>query len=105
MYLRFTTVRYEKRKRCHISYQPLEIIFDGFFCTLYCLVINWYYSTVIKLTRKSGGCYLFSNLRGCDGQRIMFNGGSCIALNGQTIARTRQFSLEEVVISSQYIYH
>ncbi len=52
---------------------------------------------VLGATRKSGGCYLFSNLRGCDGQRIMFNGGSCIALNGQTIARTRQFSLEEVV--------
>lgn len=33
----------------------------------------------------------------------MFNGGSCIALNGQTIARTRQFSLEEVVILSQYV--
>jgi NAD+ synthase (glutamine-hydrolysing) len=55
---------------------------------------------VLGATRKSGGCYLFSNLRGCDGQRIMFNGGSCIALNGQTIARTRQFSLEEVVNAS-----
>ena len=53
---------------------------------------------VLGATRKSGGCYLFSNLRGCDGQRVMFNGGSCIALNGQMIARTRQFSLEEVVI-------
>lgn len=54
---------------------------------------------VLSATRKSGGCYLYSNLRGCDGQRIMFNGGSCIALNGETIARTRQFSLEEVVIA------
>nr|CAH0100316.1 unnamed protein product [Daphnia galeata] len=54
---------------------------------------------VLGATRKSGGCYLFSNLRGCDGQRIMFNGGSCIALNGQTIARTRQFSLEEVEVA------
>jgi len=46
---------------------------------------------------KSGGCYIFCNLRGCDGQRLLFNGASCIALNGQMIARTRQFSLEEVV--------
>ena len=52
---------------------------------------------VLAATRKCGGCYLFSNLRGCDGQRILFNGGSCIALNGQVVARTRQFSLEEVV--------
>lgn len=55
---------------------------------------------VLNATKKSGGCYLYSNLRGCDGQRIMFNGGSCIALNGEAIARTRQFSLEEVVIAS-----
>lgn len=55
---------------------------------------------VLAATRKSGGCYLYSNLRGCDGQRIMFNGGSCIALNGNTVSRTRQFSLEEMVTFS-----
>jgi len=48
---------------------------------------------------KSGGCYVFCNLRGCDGQRLLFNGASCIALNGQMIARTRQFSLEEVEVA------
>ena len=52
---------------------------------------------VLGATRKSGGCYLFNNLRGCDGQRVLFNGGSCISLNGEMISRTRQFSLEEVV--------
>jgi len=52
---------------------------------------------VREAAKKSGGCYMFSNLRGCDGQRILFNGASCIALNGQIIGRTRQFSLEEVV--------
>ena len=58
---------------------------------------------VVAATRKAGGCYLFSNLRGCDGQRVMFNGGSLISLNGQTIARTRQFSLEEVVGEISYL--
>lgn len=46
---------------------------------------------------QAGGCYLFSNLRGCDGQRVYFNGCSCIALNGGIIKRTQQFSLKEVV--------
>jgi len=47
---------------------------------------------------QSGGCYLFSNLRGCDGQRVYFNGCSCIALNGYIVNRSQQFGLQEVVI-------
>lgn len=46
---------------------------------------------------KAGGAYLFSNLRGCDGQRVYFNGCSAIALNGDIIARAKQFSLQDVV--------
>lgn len=52
---------------------------------------------VKSATMKSGGCYVFSNLRGCDGQRIYFNGCSCIAVNGYMINRSKQFALEEVV--------
>lgn len=48
-------------------------------------------------TYKSGGCYVFSNLRGCDGQRVYFNGGSCIALNGHILNHSKQFALQEVV--------
>lgn len=52
---------------------------------------------VKSATFKSGGCYVFSNLRGCDGQRVYFNGCSCIAMNGYIINRAKQFALEEVV--------
>lgn len=45
---------------------------------------------------KAGGLYMFSNLRGCDGQRVYFNGCSAMALNGDIIARGKQFSLAEV---------
>ncbi|XP_055371294.1 glutamine-dependent NAD(+) synthetase [Condylostylus longicornis] len=48
---------------------------------------------------KAGGAYLFSNLRGCDGQRIYFNGCSAIALNGDIIARGKQFSLQDVEVT------
>ncbi|CAB3365472.1 Hypothetical predicted protein [Cloeon dipterum] len=47
-------------------------------------------------SRKSGGCYLFSNLRGCDGQRVYFNGCSCIGLNGDIVARGSQYDLKDV---------
>lgn len=46
---------------------------------------------------KAGGAYLYSNLRGCDGQRVYFNGCSAIALNGDIVARGKQFSLQDVV--------
>lgn len=52
---------------------------------------------VKSATFKSGGCYLFSNLRGCDGQRVYFSGDSCITLNGHVISRAKQFALQEVV--------
>ncbi|XP_012279665.1 probable glutamine-dependent NAD(+) synthetase isoform X2 [Orussus abietinus] len=51
-------------------------------------------------TFKSGGCYMFSNLRGCDGGRLYFNGGSSIALNGQILNRGRQFALEDVEVTT-----
>lgn len=52
---------------------------------------------VKSATFKSGGCYIFSNLRGCDGARIYFNGCSCIAMNGHIIQRGMQFALDDVV--------
>ncbi|XP_073832573.1 NAD synthetase [Musca autumnalis] len=48
---------------------------------------------------KAGGAYLFSNLRGCDGQRVYFNGCSAIALNGEIVARSKQFSLQDVEVT------
>ncbi|CAH0560685.1 unnamed protein product [Brassicogethes aeneus] len=53
---------------------------------------------VKNATMKAGGCYIFSNLRGCDGERVYFNGLSSIALNGEMISIAKQFSLEEVEV-------
>ena len=39
---------------------------------------------------------MFSNLRGCDGQRVYFNGCSCIALNGQMVARYKDYKVKDV---------
>ncbi|CAL7952374.1 unnamed protein product [Xylocopa violacea] len=54
---------------------------------------------VKSATFKSGGCYMFSNLRGCDGSRVYFNGGSSITLNGQILNRGKQFSLDDVEVT------
>lgn len=50
-----------------------------------------------SLFLQAGGCYLYSNLRGCDGQRVFFNGCSCIAVNGSIVSRGKQFALKDVV--------
>jgi NAD+ synthase (glutamine-hydrolysing) len=54
-------------------------------------------------TAKSGGCYLFSNMRGCDGDRVYFNGASCISVNGDIVNRTKQFAVEEVEVCTATI--
>lgn len=39
---------------------------------------------------KNGGCYIYSNLIGCDGGRLFFDGGSFVSLNGKLIAEGKQ---------------
>jgi len=58
---------------------------------------------VESATAKSGGAYLFNNLRGCDGERVYFNGCSCIGLNGDIVARTAQYSIQEVEVATATI--
>lgn len=59
---------------------------------------------VKSASAKAGGAYLYSNVRGCDGQRVWFNGCSSVALNGEFIARGKQFSLQDVVRTNPYFY-
>jgi hypothetical protein len=46
---------------------------------------------------QSGGVYLYANLRGCDGERVYYDGCSMIAINGRMLAQGEQFSPHEVV--------
>ena len=43
---------------------------------------------------------MFSNLRGCDGERVYFNGLSSITLNGKILTRASQFAIEEVEVTA-----
>lgn len=49
-------------------------------------------------TSKGGGVYLYSNLKGCDGQRYNFDGASMIVLNGKVLTMSPQFSLNDVEV-------
>ncbi|MCI4383152.1 hypothetical protein PGIGA_G00023120 [Pangasianodon gigas] len=53
---------------------------------------------VKSATIKSGGIYLFANQKGCDGDRLYYDGCAMIAINGDIVARGTQFSLDEVEV-------
>uniref|UniRef100_A0A6A7G1H9 Glutamine-dependent NAD(+) synthetase n=4 Tax=Hirondellea gigas TaxID=1518452 RepID=A0A6A7G1H9_9CRUS len=58
---------------------------------------SWQSLEYIKTaTAKCGGCYVFANLKGCDGDRVHFAGDATIAVNGKVVARTQPFQLTEV---------
>lgn len=58
---------------------------------------------VRSATAKCGGIYLFSNLRGCDGERVYFNGCSSLCLNGHIVGRTAQYAIEDVEVATATI--
>jgi NAD+ synthase (glutamine-hydrolysing) len=43
-------------------------------------------ATLIEPTKKGGGIYLYANLKGCDGQRYVFDGCPTCVLNGEIYA-------------------
>uniref|UniRef100_A0AC34R402 Glutamine-dependent NAD(+) synthetase n=1 Tax=Panagrolaimus sp. JU765 TaxID=591449 RepID=A0AC34R402_9BILA len=55
---------------------------------------------VQDLSSKLGGIYLYSNLRGFDGDRVYFDGMSSILQNGQIYKQVKQFELEDVAVET-----
>ncbi|XP_076012303.1 glutamine-dependent NAD(+) synthetase [Genypterus blacodes] len=49
-------------------------------------------------TRKNGGIYLYANQRGCDGDRLYFDGCAMVAINGDIVVQGAQFSLNDVEV-------
>jgi len=54
-------------------------------------------------TRKCGGVYIYSNHRGCDGNRLYFDGSSLVCVNGKLVTQASQFGLEDVEVLSAVI--
>lgn len=52
---------------------------------------------IMEATRKTKGVYLYSNQIGNGGDRMNFDGCSCIVQNGKLLAQGAQFSLEDEV--------
>ncbi|KAF7251743.1 Glutamine-dependent NAD(+) synthetase [Varanus komodoensis] len=49
-------------------------------------------------TAKNGGIYVLANQKGCDGDRLYYDGCAMISLNGDIVAQGLQFSLDDVEV-------
>lgn len=53
---------------------------------------------ITEATKKCGGVYLYANQKGCDGDRLYYDGCACIIVNGNMVAQGSQFSLSDVEV-------
>lgn len=54
-------------------------------------------------TKRSGGAYVYSNMKGCDGERLYFDGGSFIGVNGSIVGMQDRFSLIDIEVLTSTI--
>jgi NAD+ synthase (glutamine-hydrolysing) len=65
--------------------------------------LNTRMNLITEATTKCGGIYLYSNQRGCDGDRLYYDGCALIVVNGEVLAQGSQFSLNDVEVISATI--
>ena len=56
------------------------------------------YEIVLNSSKKNGGVFVYSNLIGCDGGRLYFDGGSFITLNGSILSEGQRFMLQDIEV-------
>lgn len=61
------------------------------------------FELIVNSSKKNGGVFLYSNLIGCDGGRLYFDGGSFITLNGKILNEGKRFMLQEVEVTTAVV--
>jgi NAD+ synthase (glutamine-hydrolysing) len=56
-----------------------------------------------EATAKTGGVYMYSNQRGCDGDRLYYDGCALILHSGKVLAQGSQFSLRDVEVHTALV--
>ena len=60
--------------------------------------LNTRLDLILEATRKTGGIYIYGNQRGCDGDRLYYDGSALIVINSKIKAQGTQFSLDDVEV-------
>ena len=58
---------------------------------------------ITEATAKTGGVYMYSNQRGCDGDRLYYDGCALILNSGKVLAQGSQFSLRDVEVQTALV--
>ncbi|CAN3374876.1 hypothetical protein DIURU_002611 [Diutina rugosa] len=53
---------------------------------------------ITEATKKCGGVYLYANQRGCDGDRLYYDGSACIIINGDVVGQGHSFSIDDIEV-------
>ena len=71
-------------KNPHVDYSldGVEIISNGSGSHHELRKLNTRLDLIKNASARNGGVYMYANLKGCDGGRILFDGSSNIAMNG-----------------------
>jgi NAD+ synthase (glutamine-hydrolysing) len=74
-------------KNLHVDYglDGVEIITNGSGSHHELRKLGNRLSLIQNASRRNGGIYVYSNMKGCDGGRVYYDGGSLICLNGDII--------------------
>lgn len=71
---------------------------SGFILCLLCVCSNSATALIVLVVvLQSGGIYLYANQKGCDGDRVYYDGCAMVAINGDIVAQGVQFSVNDVV--------
>lgn len=92
-----------KSRHIDLSLDGVEIILNGSGSHHQLRKMYTRVDLVKSATYKCGGVYVFSNLTGCDGERVFYDGGSMISINGQIVAEGPQFTLDEVNVTTAIV--
>jgi NAD+ synthase (glutamine-hydrolysing) len=87
-------------KNPHVDYglDGVEIIGNGSGSHHELRKLNTRLQLIRNATSRNGGAYLYSNLKGCDGGRVLFDGSSLISMNGVVYGSLPQFSIGDVEV-------
>ena len=81
-----------------LALSGVEIITNGSGSHHQLRKLNQRVDLIESATKKSGGCYLYANQRGCDGGRLYYDGCAMISLNGDILKQGEQFSVRDVEV-------
>merc|ERR1711893_539720 len=85
-------------KNPHVDYglDGVEIIGNGSGSHHELRKLNTRLDLIKNASQRNGGVYMYANLKGCDGGRLLFDGSSLVAMNGEVHGSLPQFSIANV---------